>query len=217
MKKFFFIGAVVMLTSLASFGQTFKYVSFLGGNQSVYLTNNVALSYGDTLVAYTNVMGVSVYSLTNLYTTAAFTAATLAAVVTNSNTTFPAAWLDVSAFANKSGDIVSGGAYALSATLKGSSASATNVTFVFTPILGTKTVKTLTGNATLSPILGTSADQVTLTVLSAGTALVSARTNIPPAQAVGVQGWRLTSITTANNGLAANVYVLNAGLSGFAP
>jgi len=190
--------------------QQFHSFDFLGGNRSVYITNNTTINFGDTNVMYTNVLGVAVFSNTNLYTTNALGSAGPYTTFTNASLYFGNAWSDVGGFSDRNGNAAQaaiGVSY-----IPGNARSTNSVTFTFGKLM-------ISGYTNGSPVyvVGTQpSDKWSFALTNAASvANVATVTNIPTALMQGAAGLRLISTVTADNGAASFFNVTTLNLQGY--
>lgn len=199
MKKLLLLGAMVTALCTAKAADP-AIVSFLNGT-AVVLSNNVAVTYGDALVNYTNYQGTFVQALTNTYFTNGIV---WTGKATNSNVIFDGAFRDVNTWPLKNGDVNNNLAFHVSAV--GSSVSDTQVlTIVFGRMISDSVAPTA------------AADKFTTGVTLTGTTPVSLVTNIATGYMQGTTKWRLISVTPSNVTDGRYGLLNNCALVGWTP
>lgn len=180
--------------------------NFLGNNQAVLITNNATVNFGDSLVPYTNNAGITVYSLTNTYTTNYTSGVT----GTNANVYFGQAWIDVPSYCDANGKNPS---LALAIALAGNTARSTNIVTVTVQRL-----LTFTPNTTNNFVDINTTNQFQVAFWGLGTNNTTALlTNMPDAFVQGAAGFRVAKLATTDSSAAASLWVQCLQINGYAP
>lgn len=213
---------VLMVLAVTVSAQTFQYRSFLGPNLSIQLTNTATTgstyTYGDSSIWYSNSQGVAVLSLTSYYSTNGFTAAAQANYQTNANVTYGQAWYDVPSFSDRNGNNAS-----ITFSVSGTSSARGTNAIVCTLV---KLLKKDPGTQELSmptASMGTAnewtfgTDFAGLSFTNQVSNLITVSTNLPSAFVQGAAGFRVKTITFADNQAAATFTLQSMGIGGYVP
>lgn len=202
--KYLIVSLAVLVLPLTAPAQNFHAIDMLGGARSFQLTNNATVNYNASLVPFTNLLGGTVYSLTNLYSTNGII--TPGTVLTNSSTWANTAWIDVPVFSDRNGNAA---AAAFALAWIGDTAKSTNTITI--------TLAKLTKNNAGVFVPGTqTADKWTL-LLSGSQAAGAMVTNVPAALIQGAAGLRVNSIGLSDGSGAASLNITAMSINGYVP